>query len=159
MLAPRCGCRPRPERVLAGKATTVAAAMRRKAPYHGLAPPARANANVAPTYLANKAPHLDYPRALEAGWPIATGLTEGACRHPVKDRMDIPGHDGASKDPKQYSNCGPSTATATSRSTGATTYPRNDGEITRSATPTTLSRRRPEVPSEEPHPFRIPTPG
>lgn len=25
------------------------------------------------------------------GWPIATGVIEGACRHLVKDRMDITG--------------------------------------------------------------------
>ncbi len=39
----------------------------------------------------NKAPYLDYANALEAGWPIATGIIEGACRHLVKDRMDITG--------------------------------------------------------------------
>ena len=31
------------------------------------------------------------PRALTNGWPIATGVIEGACRHLVKDRMDITG--------------------------------------------------------------------
>jgi hypothetical protein len=24
---------------------------------------------------------MDYPRALANGWPIATGVIEGACRH------------------------------------------------------------------------------
>ena len=42
-------------------------------------------------YLEAEAPYLDYPRALAAGWPIATGVIEGACRHLVKDRMDITG--------------------------------------------------------------------
>src|SRR3974390_3109473 len=28
---------------------------------------------------------------VEQGWPIATGIVEGACRHLVKDRMDITG--------------------------------------------------------------------
>jgi hypothetical protein len=42
-------------------------------------------------YLQAKAPYLDYPAALAAGWPIATGVIEGACRHLVKDRMDITG--------------------------------------------------------------------
>jgi hypothetical protein len=42
-------------------------------------------------YLEAKAPYLDYPQALAAGWPIATGVIEGACRHLVKDRMDITG--------------------------------------------------------------------
>jgi hypothetical protein len=42
-------------------------------------------------YLAAKQPYLDYPRALAAGWPIATGVIEGACRHLVQDRMGITG--------------------------------------------------------------------
>ena len=37
------------------------------------------------TYLKNKAPYLTL------GFPIATGVIEGACRHLVKDRMDITG--------------------------------------------------------------------
>ena len=43
------------------------------------------------SYLQNKQPYLDYPRALAAGWPIATGVIEGACRHLVQDRMGITG--------------------------------------------------------------------
>jgi hypothetical protein len=43
------------------------------------------------TYLDAKEPWLDYPRALAAGWPIATGVIEGACRHLVADRMGITG--------------------------------------------------------------------
>ena len=42
-------------------------------------------------YLTAKAPYLDYPRALANGWPIATGVIEGACRHLVQDRMGIAG--------------------------------------------------------------------
>jgi len=43
------------------------------------------------TYLDAKEPYLDYPRALASGWPIATGVIEGACRHLVQDRMGITG--------------------------------------------------------------------
>lgn len=43
------------------------------------------------TYLTNQRPYLDYPTALANGWPIATGIIEGACRHLVKDRLDITG--------------------------------------------------------------------
>jgi hypothetical protein len=43
------------------------------------------------SYLGNKQPYLDYPRALANGWPIATGVIEGACRHLVGDRMGITG--------------------------------------------------------------------
>ena len=42
-------------------------------------------------YLDAKQPYLDYPRALAEGWPIATGVIEGACRHLVQDRMGITG--------------------------------------------------------------------
>ena len=42
-------------------------------------------------YLENKQDYLDYATALKKGWPIATGIIEGACRHIVKDRMDITG--------------------------------------------------------------------
>ena len=43
------------------------------------------------SYLDAKQPYLDYPRALAAGWPVASGVIEGACRHLVKDRMAITG--------------------------------------------------------------------
>jgi hypothetical protein len=77
--------------LLAGRATRVAGAIRRQATTTGLDPPRRANADTVATYLTNKAAFLDYPTALEPGWPIATGVIEGACRHLVKDRMDITG--------------------------------------------------------------------
>jgi hypothetical protein len=77
--------------ILAGRASIVAAAIRRKATYHGLDPGRRKPADICATYLINKKPHLDYPTALANGWPIATGVIEGACRHLVADRMDITG--------------------------------------------------------------------
>ena len=43
------------------------------------------------TYLKNKAPYLKYDEYLKSGFPVATGVIEGACRHLVKDRMDITG--------------------------------------------------------------------
>jgi hypothetical protein len=42
-------------------------------------------------YLDAKQPYLDYPAALANGWPISTGVIEGACRHLVQDRMGITG--------------------------------------------------------------------
>ncbi len=77
--------------VLDGKASIVAAAIRRKATCLSLAEGERTNADRVADYLLNKAPYLDYPSALAKGWPIATGVIEGACRHLVKDRMDITG--------------------------------------------------------------------
>ena len=77
--------------VLEGKAGIVAAAIRRKATLLGLPDDKRAKADRAADYLLNKRRYLDYPTALENGWPIATGVIEGACRHLIKDRMDITG--------------------------------------------------------------------
>ena len=77
--------------VLAGKATQVAAGLRRTATRRSLNPQKRAGADACATYLINKERYLDYPTALHNGWPIATGVIEGACRHLVKDRMDITG--------------------------------------------------------------------
>jgi hypothetical protein len=77
--------------VLAGRAGQVAAAIRRKATRAGLDSHARKNADTAANYLINKRPYLDYPSALDHGWPISTGVIEGACRHLVNDRMDLTG--------------------------------------------------------------------
>jgi hypothetical protein len=70
-------------------AAAVAAALRQAAA--GLGTTRRATAEKTAGYLEAKAPYLDYPAALTAGWPIATGVIEGACRHLIKDRMDITG--------------------------------------------------------------------
>ena len=43
------------------------------------------------SYLENKQACMDYPTALANGWPITTGVIEGACRHLVQDRMGITG--------------------------------------------------------------------
>ena len=77
--------------VLDGKAGIVAAAIRRKATTLGLDANQRKNADRCADYLLAKRPYLDYPTALTTGSPIATGVIEGACRHLVKDRMDITG--------------------------------------------------------------------
>jgi hypothetical protein len=77
--------------VLAGEAAQVAAAIRRKATTRGLDAKQRSKADECADYLAAKRPYLNYPTALERGWPIATGVIEGACRHLVKDRMDVTG--------------------------------------------------------------------
>lgn len=77
--------------VLDGGATAVATGLRRRATAERLSASKRKKADDAARYLTNKADYLDYPTALAAGWPIATGVIEGACRHIVKDRMDITG--------------------------------------------------------------------
>lgn len=79
------------QKILDGAATSVAGAIRRAATNAGLGADKRAGADSCAKYLTNKRAHLDYPAALKAGWPIATGIIEGACRHLVKDRMDLTG--------------------------------------------------------------------
>ncbi|MFC8208875.1 hypothetical protein [[Kitasatospora] papulosa] len=51
----------------------------------------RAAADSACRYLANNADHAHYDQALTAGWPIASGIIEGAARHLIADRLDITG--------------------------------------------------------------------
>ncbi|MGI8809342.1 MAG: hypothetical protein ACR2KK_16190 [Acidimicrobiales bacterium] len=87
--------------VLGGKARKVAAGIRRRATTTGLSKPKRKKADDCARYLINKADYLDYPAALAAGWPIATGVIEGTCRYLVADRMDVTGHAGASREPRR----------------------------------------------------------
>nr|MDQ2875717.1 ISKra4 family transposase [Actinomycetota bacterium] len=51
----------------------------------------RAGADTCADYLENKQDYLDYPAFLRAGWPVASGLIEGAARWLAKDRMQVTG--------------------------------------------------------------------
>ena len=42
-------------------------------------------------YFERNLPFMDYPTYLAHGWPIASGVIEGACRHLVKDRCELSG--------------------------------------------------------------------
>jgi len=78
-------------KILEGKAGLMAGGMRRSATVKKLTDKQREPVETCATYLKNKAPYLKYDRYLDLGFPIATGVIEGACRHLVKDRMDITG--------------------------------------------------------------------
>jgi hypothetical protein len=78
-------------KILHGKSAQAAAGIRRRATTYGYSGPERAGADECARYLDNKKDYLGYAAALAKGWPIATGIIEGACRHIVKDRMDITG--------------------------------------------------------------------
>jgi hypothetical protein len=69
----------------------VAAGIRRSATRQGLNKAERKAADQCASYLKNKRAHLGYAKALRRGFPIATGVVEGACRYLVKDRMDRTG--------------------------------------------------------------------
>jgi hypothetical protein len=79
--------------ILHGNAPAVITEIGRLAAQDPPRPGSEHDKNIARTvsYLSAKAPYLDYPAALAKGWPIATGVIEGACRHLVNDRMGITG--------------------------------------------------------------------
>jgi hypothetical protein len=79
--------------ILHGRVTEVIARITRLAAEHPPRPGSEHAKNIRKTlsYLQNKQAFMDYPRALANGWPIATGVIEGACRHLVQDRMGITG--------------------------------------------------------------------
>ena len=83
--------RVRARSILAGKASDVAAGIRRSATLRGLSDKERGRADACADYLINKRAYLRYDVALAAGLPIATGVIEGACRHVVNDRLGITG--------------------------------------------------------------------
>ena len=79
--------------ILHGRVADVTARIRQLAAAHPPKPGGEHEKIIRKTlhYLNAKQPYLDYPAALAAGWPIATGVIEGACRHLVQDRMGITG--------------------------------------------------------------------
>jgi hypothetical protein len=78
-------------RILAGCAAQATGEMRTEADRRGLTEDQRAGIDKACHYLANNADFVHYDRALAAGWPIASGVIEGAARHLIADRLDITG--------------------------------------------------------------------
>lgn len=77
--------------ILRGKASLVAAGIRRSATLRAMATAERQAVDACADYLLNYAPYLDYDKALADGLPIATGVIEGTCRHLVEDRMNLTG--------------------------------------------------------------------
>lgn len=77
--------------LLEGKASLVAAGIRRSATNRKFRKAEREAIDTCADYLLNKAPYLKYDQYLKRGFPIATGVIEGACRHLIKDRMDLTG--------------------------------------------------------------------
>ena len=78
-------------KVLNGEACQVAAGIRRSSTKRNLNSEERKNADKCSNYLLKYKRYLRYDKYLAAGYPIATGVIEGACRYLIKDRMDITG--------------------------------------------------------------------
>ena len=77
--------------LLCGEAGQVVASIRRSATKRGLTEKEREAADTCADYIEKHRAFLPYDVCLAAGFPIATGVIEGACRHLVCDRMDITG--------------------------------------------------------------------
>ncbi|MFD4764695.1 ISKra4 family transposase [Streptomyces sp. NPDC058439] len=77
--------------ILHGHAARVADEMTTQAAAGHLPAAKRDTVTTSVNYLTGHLDQLHYDTALEAGWPIATGSVEGACRHLIGDRLDITG--------------------------------------------------------------------
>ncbi len=77
--------------LLEGKAACVIGLYKRMLGQHRLkgSPAKTVRENI--TYFENNKQYMKYDEYLAAGYPIGTGVAEGACRHFVKDRMELAG--------------------------------------------------------------------
>ena len=83
--------RARVLRVLQGKAAGVIRGLREMATKHGLVGAKKKTMAKVCGYLEANLARMHYDEYLRAGYPIASGAVEGACRHLVKDRMERAG--------------------------------------------------------------------
>lgn len=75
-------------RILGGQVQGVIRGFRWQATYQQLSDSQRKPVDKACGYLEKNAPRMRYHEYLAAGYPIASGVIEGACRHVVVDRME-----------------------------------------------------------------------
>lgn len=75
-------------RILRGDVAGVITGMRRMATQQELRGDALKAVTSACNYFENNASRMRYDEYLRAGYPIASGVIEGACRHLIKDRME-----------------------------------------------------------------------
>jgi len=78
-------------RVLQGKAAGVIRGLREMMSKRGLAGTKKKTIKGVCAYLEANLGRMRYDEYLQAGYPIASGAVEGACRHLVKDRMERAG--------------------------------------------------------------------
>ena len=63
--------------------------LREMATKHHLTGNKKATVSKVCAYLENNRERMHYDAYLARGYPIASGAIEGACRHLVKDRMEV----------------------------------------------------------------------
>jgi len=77
--------------MLAGRTPQVIAELRRLATATETTTSQQTALTKAANYFERNADYMHYDQYLAAGWPIASGVIEGACRHLVKDRCELSG--------------------------------------------------------------------
>ena len=77
--------------LLEGRVGHVIGGLRQRLTKHQLTGTRRKTLESVITYLENNREHMRYDDYLKAGYPIGSGVAEGACRHLVKDRMEQTG--------------------------------------------------------------------
>jgi hypothetical protein len=77
--------------LLEGRVGYVIGGLRQRLTKHALSGPRRKTLESVITYLENNREHMRYDEYIAAGYPIGSGVAEGACRHLVKDRMEQSG--------------------------------------------------------------------
>ena len=83
--------RERMDRILSGGVAGVIKGLRRMATDRALAGESLQTITRVCGYLKNNSARMKYDEYLSAGYPIATVVIEGGCRHLVKDRMERSG--------------------------------------------------------------------
>ena len=78
-------------RLLEGKVDAVVRGMRYQATQRGLKGQERKTVRGAAEYFERNRDRMKYDEYLAAGYPIGSGVVEGACRHLVKDRLERAG--------------------------------------------------------------------
>jgi hypothetical protein len=79
------------KRLLEGKVDSVIRGMRYQATQRGLKGQERKPVRDAAEYFEGNRDRMKYDEYLASGYPIGSGVVEGACRHLVKDRMERTG--------------------------------------------------------------------
>lgn len=77
--------------LLEGQVGYVLRSFRQLIPKYDLKGQRKKTVESAITYYENNREHMHYDKYLAAGYPIASGVAEGACKHLVKDRMERAG--------------------------------------------------------------------
>ena len=77
--------------LLEGKVADVIGGLRRRLRTHEVSTEKKRTVSSVIGYFQNNRAHMRYDEYMAAGYPIGSGVVEGACRHVVKDRMEQSG--------------------------------------------------------------------